>query len=635
MAATPTARLDELAAHVTKAESRHASWVSAYRSYLSEYSKRNNSLPRRMELAKGDEFKVAFGWVETFVGRVTGYTPDITVSPRQREAIFAAMVAEDVVDYWFEHLNFESEWIKAIRNVGIGGLGWIKVGWNKASTRQDRVLKVSRADFDQMKSLQEEIAGIMGNAPTTNEIYKYLQDRLAQVRIGEPTCYSVRPEEMLFDPYCTSLASGQPRWIMHRYWRSVRDVKRDKDLSGRRNKIEETNVASLGTQTVWGDMQQGGIGGDPMPRTRISELYDIENQQLIIYADDDIKAPLFDEEIPFATGHPFVPLLGWEVEGSPYPMGIIELAMDQIKGINEQRAVTMAIRAGQIPKNLVSDKLVGAGQNVQEVLKSRIPNDTAVVKNFNGESISAHIHRLEGNVISQDWYAADGQLKADGEWVLGLNEISRGSLADGTHRSAAEVTSAMQAGGDRVSAIVNSCRRSVAIVARKMIGHAKQYMTNQDVVRIRGFANLLADAQRRAISSGAAPQAGPEAIMAKMAEAGGFFTPDGDAMFPFDGRTIDGEFEFSIDVGPKLAEDAATRSQNALQMLQVLAPFQEVNKAELIRWALEKGWDMKDATQFISMQQPQMLPEQGGIPSMAGSGIAQPGASVAPGLTPQ
>ena len=60
---------------MTKAESRHASWVSAYRSYLSEYSKRNNSLPRRMELAKGDEFKVAFGWVETFVGRtITSYS---------------------------------------------------------------------------------------------------------------------------------------------------------------------------------------------------------------------------------------------------------------------------------------------------------------------------------------------------------------------------------------------------------------------------------------------------------------------------------------------------------------------------------------------------------------------------------
>lgn len=647
MPSTPKARIKDFGAHLKKAESDHSSYMFAYRSFLQEYSKRRSRMPRTMEDLRTNEMNIAFGEVETFVGRVTGYVPDVTIGARKQESLLPAIIAEAAVGYWFEALNVPAEWIKAVRTCGIGGIGWLKVGWNRNSPRKG-VVKVSREEFNSMKTVQEDIRKVLGGAPTDEQIYQYLQKTLNQVSIGEPTCLSVSPENMLFDPYCTSLSQVGPRWLMHRYWRSVRGLKADKNLSTARNKIEGTSFGTTQELRLWGDAYDNNEA-DPMERVMYNELYDIENQQLICFTGMDIEEGplLFDDEIPFKTGHPFVPVLGWEVDGSPYPMGVIELIMEQVRGINEQRRITAAIRRGQIPKNFVTEKLLGSGKDVKEVLMSDMPNDTAVIKNLNGESIASHVFRLEGGQINPDQYQADAVLKNDAEWVLGFNEVSRGSLANGTHRSAAEITSAMKAGGDRVGFIVESARQTMVHVARKMVGHATQYMTAQDVMRIRGFAATLADAQQRYLQQmandpTAVPSATPSEVLSKLTDNGAFFTPEGDMMMPVDANSLGGEFDFSIDVGPKMLNDGPTRAQNALQMLQVLGAYPEVNRAELIKFALSQGWDVKDVSRFIAPPQPPM-PDQaqqgqsdmGGIGSVAGSNVAPPGASVAPGLTQQ
>lgn len=600
---TPEKRLAALRSQLTAAKNERLSAESAWKEYLKLYSQRSNSLPSVN--VEDEHLNMGFPSVEVLVATSTGFIPHITATPLKREAFLAAMVAEDAVERWMQRFQIARQWRNADRDAKITGRGWLKTVWDHAATRPDRNPQVSVDEMAAMQADRDATATVLGldRMPTDDDIYDYLYEKARQIKIGEPRVRRITPSSVWVDPQANSREDW--RWICHSYWLPLAAVRADKAYNDRvRNKVQATAWENF--DQMWLDTRANVSDGEEkaMERVRIWEMWDIEAQQLIIWA-DGMDELLFDAPWPYAIGHPFTPIDCFEMPDSPYPAGAIELIRKQMVSVNIVRDELMEARARMQTKYIAYQEFMT--DDVRRALDSDVNGDVGIV----GETrvpLSQGIHRLDPLDVNPEWYRADGMYMNDAEHILGIGNLQRGQEARGTHRSALEISTLSSFGAARVVPMVENTQAALLDVARKLVGLAQQFMTADDVVHLRGFARVMED----------------EKELQDLLTSRGAFIRREDVVYPFNRKDISGEFDMRMDVGSATPQTEESRIQKAMTMLQAFAPFPEINRSRLIEEAL-KAWGIRDIDEFISATPP-MGAEPGGVnlPSQAGQASSSP-----------
>ncbi len=616
-----TTRIDRLMESVVIARTERQTVAQVNREFLKLYAPRTQHTP----VASSTQYKLnmAFPHVETLVAASTAFPPEVFMSPRNAESQLGAVVGEAALDYWFMRLRVPHEWRLIVRDSCMGGMGWGKVVWDPVSRRSDRRVIVNKEDLQAAIAERDRLAQVMDSAlmPSDEDILKELAKTAEQVRIGEPRMTRISPSDMLFDPFAKRVEHA--RWIGNDYWRPIRDVWRDKNLSSKRSQLKGTPAMHTSIDDLW--LTQGGLN-DSLERIRLTEIWDREDQRLVIYATDE-GVVLYDSGWPYRTGDPYLHAPCFEVPDTPWAMGAIEIIVDQIHGQNANRKRVGEMRDALLTKYLLNKQY--ATKAVRAMLKSKINGDAAVVDMSSGEDISRMLHRIDPPQVQADLYREDGQMRQDAEDTLGITALNRGQQVDGTHRSALEISSMMSFGAGRLVSMVENHRNVLLDAARKMIGLAGQYMSSTDVVRIRGLAATLKDLEQAAKNSQDATQQGQ--IMATVTgwQKAGAFMHGGDVVYPFNGKTVDGEFDYMFALGSDMPEDGQTRQAKLMQMAQMLLPFPEVNKSAIIELLVREFVGQRDITPFLAA----VPSSQTGMPSQPGSS-PQPGAQTTPGQQP-
>jgi hypothetical protein len=259
---------------------------------------------------------IAFATINTLYPSVSIGRPKIVVNPRGPEDADKAVIAEAIVNYWWEHYQCQEEFQLAVRDFLIIGHGWVKSGYRYVE--EDRMV--------------EESADELADSNPTN--YAEAQTIVLEDR---PFIERIDPMNMFVDPEGTSMKDI--RWIAQRVRRTVKDVKNDKryDYSAR----QEVTATSL---PKWSDINAAKDMLDKGDESfcDIYEFYDIDKKTMCVFSDSGSdKFLVKPTEIPFAFGHPFTMLRNYDIPGYFYPMGELEAIEPLQYELNETRTQMM------------------------------------------------------------------------------------------------------------------------------------------------------------------------------------------------------------------------------------------------------------------------------------------------------
>lgn len=574
MPSTNERRLAALVSQVGQAENLRGEVEPIWREYVKMYSNRERNVPT----SASDTYRInsAFASVEVLLAAGGTEPPVVAVTPRKKESVFTALVAENVLEYWFDRFRVPAEYTAARRDSCIFGRGWVKTVWNSNSQRNDRHPQVSPEEVAFVRAKRDEVQPLIGRElPDDAAIIAYLQERLAQKKIGEPSVRRISPWDMLMDPQ--AVHPRDARWIEHSYWVPILDVKKNKMFSGTaRGKVEVMGWDSM--DRMWHDQVLGTQTAMDLGRVRLRELWDAERHQLIIRPHGMDDTVLYDEEWPYIAGDPFTTLEGFPIPDSCWPAGAIELISPQIGGMNRvrQRMEEARDRTGEkwlIPKGLMTDE-------IKELLESGEAGDGATYDPDAGDV--KDIFRLDPVQVNPEWYRDDDHYQRDLELVLGISDINRGLPMQGTHRTVAEVSAMQTFGQARIAPWIQAQQWAITDIARKMISLGAQFMTSPDVVTLRGAAKTMEEVTQ---------------LQEAMTQQGAFAHGD-NVQYPFDRTSIDGHFDFKLEVGQD------ERIRKAMDMWAMLANNPTINQPKLAEHLLTQGFQITDPSQFIAPPPP-------------------------------
>jgi hypothetical protein len=524
-----------------------------------------------------------FSTINTLAPAVAVNNPKFTVNARNPNTAPQAIIVEEVLNYLWRTWHYQEEFRLAVNDQLIMGHGWCKVGYKFTKPPEEK-----KVDSDEPNATEngadvgvDDRDDVEGNVESEQYVY---EDR--------PFVERISPFDMFVDPDARN--PKEMCWIAQRTWRPIKDVQVDSRYSATaRKKVSARSWSRWSTEDGDARMNDQAVPKGVKSFCEIIEFYDIKTQLVSTFCldsdtvDDESGFLIKPRRMPYAMGHPFEMLRGYEVADHFYTMGDVEQIESLQLELNQTRTQMMNHRK-RFQRKWLYDRDAFDREGVQ-ALEADI--DNTMIPVMSDGNISAVITPLPAVVTPSEFYDQSAMISADLDRVSGVSDYQRGGNTGAIKRTATEAAMIQDAANSRAQDRLAKIETSLARLGERVIGLMQQFLTGDQVARI--------------------------------------VTMPGRAWVNYDPEYIQGEFDYEVAAGSTEPQNETFRRQSAMQLVDASMPFLQAgvaNPQALLMWVLQKGFGIKDVSQFVNQQgapnmdpntaQPQEVPPgaPGGVP---------------------
>jgi hypothetical protein len=529
---------------------------------------------------------LAFSTVNVIFPSISVNHPKITVTARRPEDQDGAVLAEQVVNYFWRVHNFRDPFRRATKDFLTFGHGWLKVGYKYVE--DERPLSDDEAATEFINARAEVDAYAVANPelamdlPSDDDLLANVVSSVATVSEDRPFVERISPFDMFVDPEATCMQDA--RWVAQRLIRPLEDVQQDERYKRSvRTKVQADSSVLHDSLT---SRQRRELGGDA-DRVSVWEFYDLKERTICVFTEGSADYLVDPQRLPYTFDCPFVMIRNYDVPDEFYPVGDLEMLEGPQLELDKTRSQMMNHRRKYARKWLYRESAF-TDQGRQALMDDR---DGVMVPVEEDVPLNDTVVPLPITSMSADLYGFSQTIESDIDTISGVNEYARGAAPE-IRRTATEAALIQDAANARAADKLAVIEHAIAEVARRVLQTLQQFMTEEQVVRVTG--------------------------------------PNGNqGWFQFSYRDIAGEYDFEVEAGSTQPNNEAFRQQQAMSLMNAVAPLVGVviDGAALARHVLQYGFGVKNAEEFI-MAQPPLGPGGGGAVSGGPSGDQPPVADV-------
>ena len=557
-------RLDA-ARHYRKSEMLDDKW----RRFIDLYKGRHFDKDSVMDDQDLFVVNVSKATVDVILPSVAVNYPKISVTPVSQDDFDSAVIAEAVVNYWWRRWDVLPEFQAALLDDLIVGFGWLKVGYrhleeevededgyaqavSAALDEREQAIMASPLDASSFPSEDEVIASV---PVVTNTV----------VTESRPFVERVSPFDIFVDPEAKSMHDA--RWVAQRVYKSVDEVRSHPDYKpSARNSVEADSrwsSDSTDSRPTSGSLFAASTESEEAKRVTVWEMWDLVEGTVCTFSetgDDYLVDPV---EQPYEYGPPFVMLRNYDVPDQFYPMGELEAIEPLQNELNLTRTQMFNDRK-QFQRKWIARRDAFDDQAMNALQSSR---DNTIVWIDNNEPLEQIISQMPVQPVNPELFQDSAIIENDLREVSGVSEYMRGSTPE-TRRTATEVNVIADAANARAQNKLARVEAAIGEIGEKMVQVAQQYLTGTQAAMI-------------------------------MQSDGEPFT------FEFTPEDIQGEFHFIVQGGSTRPLNETAKRDQALELLNVLAPFADpavgiVSLPALLDHVLTDGFGLKDTSKFLA-----------------------------------
>lgn len=450
--------------------------------------RRSEGLPdlweRMLDLYRGKHFpkgwsqddvvavNVSKATIDVMVPATSVQHPEITVQALKPDMDDQAVITQAAVNYEWRHHNFTPETMMAVKDALIFGVGWVKCGWRfveETVVDEDgarKQLAELEAQVDRYAADNPELAGSL---PSPDELRAQVETSTKQVvKEDHPFVERVNIHDVYVDPDATSIRDA--KWIAQRVVKPLEEVRSNK----RYRQSARLNVrADSGHPEDWYTSHDEWRSNDDVKRVTVWEFYDLRLGTMSVFADGGDNGFLVEPvKQPYAFGHPFVPLIDYEVPNQFYGMGELEAVEPLQMELNMTRTAMFNDRKAHRRAWLYNEKAFDA--KGRSALESDAENRLIPVSN--NVPFSEALVPLPGQTPNPQLYQDSGIIESDITTVTGINDYQRGSLPE-VRRTATEASIVQDAANARAAEKLAKVEGFLSEIARRLVMLMQQYQT--------------------------------------------------------------------------------------------------------------------------------------------------------------
>jgi hypothetical protein len=518
------------------------------------------------------QINVAFSTLNVIYPSVSINHPKIGVFANQPLDEDKAVIAEAIMNYWWGHHNFHEGFRLAVKDFLMLGIGWVKVGWSYVESTEEMDEYQKAEAFDEQRAQLDEFAAsnpaLAASLPTDEEIMASVIESNTEVVLEDrPTLDRISPLHIYVNPDATCM--NDVCWIAQRLIMPLEEVKEDKRyrLAARKRLKAQTFSAAS-----WITQDERDRYHDQVARVIVWEYYNLKDQSLCVFAEGSDEFLVEPMEIPFAFGHPFIPVFNFTVPDEFYPIGDLEMIIPMNDELNHTRTQLMNYRRKFGRKYVYRERAFDAKGIA--ALQSNADN-VAVPVVDEQTPLSEVIQPMQQTTLDPNMFIMDDRIKQDMYEVSGVSEYRRGGESS-TRKTATEAAIINDAANARSAEKLAVVEMFVSQVARKILQIAQQFLTGDQVARVVGKEGQM------------------------------FWVP-------FEREDILGEYDFKVEAGSTQPFDENARRQQAVALMATLAPLMQMgvlNPVEVARHVLREGFGVRNPEKFMMPQAQQMMMAQ-------------------------
>lgn len=526
---------------------------------------------------------LSFSTINVLGPSVAVNNPKITVTPRKPEDEDRATILEVVINYWWKHHKMQPALRLATQDALICGIGWLKVGWKyreqEVEMSEEEAIEEIAARMQELDEFASRNPALAGGLPTDEEIAAEIGTMKVETLEDRPFLERISVFDMFVDPLSTSLDDAM--WVAQRIVKPLDEVKADRRYE---SSVRSALQADAYDRTLHHRKQNRRIE-DESEMVTLWEFYDLRKGTVCVFAESGDGFLVKPRPMPLPFGHPFIHIRNYEVPDKFYPKGDLEEIESLQDELNKTRSEMMNHRKRYKRKYFYRESAFG--QAGIAALKSDDDNVMVPVLDDN-QPFQDIFQPMPQTSLSPELYNYSQQIEADIDIVSGISEYARGSAPE-IRRTATEAAILQDAQNARAADKLAKIEGAITDVARKLVQIAQQFLTGEHVAMIYGSDGLP-------------------------------------LWVPYTRDDIVGEFDFEVEGGSTQPQNDTQRRQNAISMLQALAPLvgTVIDPRELARHLLQFGFNVRNPEKFLMQQDP-----------MAGMPPQDPNAQQQPQQMPQ
>jgi hypothetical protein len=502
--------------------------------------------------------------IDSMVPALTLNHPTVAVNGESEEHHDAATIVEHAVNYQFRKYNYRREFAKVQRDSLIMGIGFLKTGWRFVEEPREKSEAELSAQRDALMQAGDQYVADGGDAadvPADNEM-DFSPVEMAVVA-DHPYAERVSPFDILLDPTARDLRGV--RWVAQRILLPIEDVQENKNFSAKaRKEISGGNTdddLQKPTRSVFAKTAPNMVA--------IYEHYDLKTGYFCVFAEGGTSFLAKPKRVPYAYAGeydsdalgPFIPLPNYESPEYLYPQGEIEPIADLQRELNKLRSMAMNHRKKGAQKYLANTEAFSDLDAITGLLSD---DSNLVIPVVPEVDLGNALIAVPTSALHPDITAGSREAIDDIMMVSGANDYAMGVQSE-RRRTATESSIINDVAQSRSEAKRDAYETFVALAARKITMLNQQFAGDDEVFRVMDPSGL----------------AGWGSYSAEM---------------------IQGEFDFSVEVGSAQPLNRAQRRRNALDLAQAMQPFiglGVVDPVAIVVHLLRDGFDVKNPEKFI------------------------------------
>lgn len=564
-----------MAAHFRKQEHLDDTWERMINLY------RMKAFPKDLTKDEKLAIAIAFASINVIYPAISVNYPKITAAGRSADDDDAAIIVEAVINYWWRHYGYKKHFRLAAKDFLIVGHGWLKVGYRYKEKELGLAEDEVRERYDQQRAELDAYAAanpdMAADLPGDDDILGSLPQTKTEAIEDRPFVERVSPFNVYVDPEATSM--DDIKWIAQKVVRSVEDVKNDERYKRSVRMAVQADSSSILFEDPWEKRRTFKKPSKDSERVTLWEYYDVQYDEMCVFINGAKEFLIDPRPMPYEFGHPFVMLRNYDVPDHFYPLGDLEAIEPLQSELNRTRSDMMNHRKRYARKYLYKKGAFDA--EGRAALESTRDGQMVPVVDEN-LPLGDVLQPVPQVPMDANLYQYSDLIESDIDRVSGISEYQRGGLPE-VRRTATEASILQDAANARSAdklALIEEVIREVAI---RLVQLAQQFLTGEQVARIVG-----ANGQPVWVT----------------------YSPE----------DIEGQFDFEVEAGSTQPQNETFRRQQAVQMLNTLAPFMDsgiINPVEMARYALQFGFGIKNPERFLAQGVP--------TPSTAPPGEQPPG----------
>lgn len=549
---------------------------------------RGKHFPKALSDQDNIVVNVAFSTINVIGPSVAVNHPKITVTPAAMNMEDQAVIAEAVLNYWWRHYDFTSEFQSAVKDSLIFGCGWLKVGWRYVED-EEYDADAAVADLVERQAQLDDFAAenpqLAGDLPSDEDLEAELDLVSSRTIVKEDRPFVERCSigDVYVDPEATS--PRDMKWIAHKLVKTLDEVRENESYKkkARMSVRPDSHVDSewdLGGSD-WRDSETYDDSED-LARVTVWEFYDLTTNQMCVFPEVGDDYLIDPADIPYSYGHPFVYIPNYDVPDQFYGMGELEALEPLQHELNQTRTAMFNDRKAFRRAWLYNpDRFdhVGKGMLASD-------QDNRLIPVTGQGDLGSAVVPLPTNTTNPQLYQDSSIIESDIATVTAVSEYQRGNVAE-IRRTATEASLIADASNARAADKLAKVEHVIAEIGERLLMLAQEFLDSTQVAKI-----VRADGTS--------------------------------IVFEFEPEDIEGQFDFEVEGGSTRPSNEQQRKQDAIELLQALAPFAAaglVNLPALLAYCLKYGFDVKNPERFLQMPQIDPMTGQPMPPGMGAPGV--------------